>query len=106
MRFDLKNDVAVFSSLTTGDSKRLSSLCCDLIGNDVMNDEDPISSIDIGIGTLHIQKLDTSLKYKFEPCEELEKSLLEGVKNKNSTLAKRIESSITEVLVHSYKDLL
>lgn len=106
MNYDLKADIAVLSSLTQVDVKRLSSLCCDLICNDVLEDTETITSIDIGIGTLHIQALDGGIKYKFVPSLELDKSLIDCLKSVKSPLVNKLESSVSEVLVHSYKDLL
>ena len=103
MNYDLKKDLSTLSSLTLTDISRLTTLCSDIICNNVNEDTDDITSVDIGIGTLHIQRTTTSIKYKFVPSRDLEKSLVETTKD---PLICKLESSLTQLVVHSYKDLI
>lgn len=62
--------------------------------------------INIGIGTLYIQLLDNSVKYKFIPSPEMEKNIKNTVINNQNSLQNVLESSLVNKIINTYKDLL
>ncbi len=66
----------------------------------------PVTEIDIGIGTLYIKCEETEIKYKFIPSKKLEENVAYTVKNKVSPLVYEVEDSLKLRIESTYKNLL
>ena len=103
MKFDLAQDVKIFSTLTYTDQQRYYALVKKLISGYVVEDED---EIDIGIGSLYIQKNTDGIRYKFTPSEDFESILINSIKSEKQPVVEGLESEISKIILHAYKDLL
>lgn len=65
-----------------------------------------ITEIDIGIGTLVLKNDGDSIKYRFVPCKDLDKLILETVTLNKSPIVTKLEENFQERLEKSYKELL
>lgn len=65
-----------------------------------------IVDINIGIGTIYIQILENSIKYKFIPNETMEENVKHAIVNKENKLEKVLEDTLVEKIVNVYKDFL
>lgn len=106
MKFDLAQDVKIFSTLTYTDQQRYYALVKKLISGYVVEDEDEITEIDIGIGSLYIQKNTDGIKYKFVPSGDFESILINSIKSEKQPVVEGLESEISKIILHAYKDLL
>ena len=106
MKFDLAQDVKIFSTLTYTDQQRYYALVKKLISGYVVEDEDEITEIDIGIGNLYIQKNTDGIRYKFTPSEDFESILINSIKSEKQLVVEGLESEISKIILHAYKDLL
>lgn len=106
MRYDLTQDVKIFSTLTYADQQRYYSLVKKLISSYVVEDTDEITEVDIGIGILYVQKQDDGIRYKFVPSEDFESMLINSIKEEKQPVISGLESEISKIILHAYKDLL
>lgn len=65
-----------------------------------------LTSVNIGIGTLHIKVDGNEIKYKFIPSSKLENSIAETVKTGKSPLVKQVEDTLKDRIMNVYKELL
>lgn len=68
--------------------------------------EGELTSINIGIGTLHIKHSGDEIKYKFIPSTKLENAITETVKTGKSPLVLKVEDALRDRIMNVYKDLL
>ena len=78
---------------------------CDYV-LECMLDDETVTPIDIGIGTLYVNISNNELQYKFIPNKKLEKKLIRTVNNQESPLIESIESNLNDKIVNTYKELL
>ena len=78
---------------------------CDYTLESVENDED-IVTIDIGIGIIYINILDSELSYKFVPSKKLEKKIIKTIETGDSPLIQDIEDKLNQRIFNTYKELL
>lgn len=78
---------------------------CDSFQESVLNNED-ITTINIGIGTLIISETDETIKYKFIPNQTLEDAVIQTSLNKKSPLELTLEKTLANKVVKTYKDIL
>ena len=78
---------------------------CDYILNTIEEDED-ITSINIGIGNIYINISDDELNYKFIPNKKLEKKILKTIDTGESPLVMSIEDKLNQRILNTYKELL
>ena len=98
--------------LTTIDQHALSRLS--EIGEMVIIDElvervkagESTASVDIGIGTLSIHYTGESIKFKFVPNAKFEGDVADACIHQENLLDSRVESSLRDKIVNTYKDLL
>ena len=64
-----------------------------------------ISEFDIGIGKLIICIENNEIKYKFIPSDKFEKELIDVYNGKESLLVKKLEESLSNKAINSYKEL-
>ena len=64
------------------------------------------TSVGIGLGTLSIRYADGALKWRFEPCDALERACIDAVVSKRNALADELGKSLSAKLSGIYKDLL
>lgn len=69
-------------------------------------ENEPLTEIDIGIGTLYIKLEDANIKYKFIPSKKLEKEVAETISSKQSPLVKEVDDSFRSKIDYAYKKLL
>ena len=78
------------------------------IGHKVYEDninQNYLTELDLGIGTLFIKTTDSDVRYKFIPSPELEKSVTHAV-NKRSPIAVAVNDKLREKLESTFKGLL
>lgn len=105
MDLNLKKDL---STLTTVEEKVFNKLiqkiewCInDSIESAIINNEDVVN-VDVGIGNLII-KIDDTIKYRFMPSKQFEKSLLNTITNERNDLKLNLENSLVSKLQNVYK---
>lgn len=64
------------------------------------------AEVGIGFGTLAIRFEDGALKWRFEPCEALEKACVDAAMHKKNLLVDTMGKSLSAKLTGIYKDLL
>lgn len=65
-----------------------------------------IFEIQLFEGTLMLQIIDDSIKYKFIPSEEFSKTILDTVLSKKSLLVNELDKKLQRILQKAYKDVL
>ena len=65
-----------------------------------------IFEIQLFEGTLMLQIIDDSIKYKFIPSEEFSKAILDTVLSKKSLLVNELDKKLQRILQKAYKDVL
>lgn len=107
--FDVIEEV---SALTTIEKKTLSKLeekfewciCDGLYRDSLMNNNKCF--FDIGLGTIGIDySSGSSIKYKFIPSKDFEKTVINTLTNKESPLVLKTEQSLVKKITDTYKDL-
>lgn len=100
------------SKLTTIDTKALDRLIdlgecviVDSILEGMATKESPIE-VDVGIGTLTVQILDDSVRYRFSPSAKFGDDVGNAIRHGANPLDKRVESALVDKFINTYKDLL
>lgn len=108
MTFNMLKDL---SMITTIDESTLTKLCSKInlcIANDineaVISNSD-VLDIDLQFGKLCIKINDDSIKYRFEPSNDLE-TLIDKALNDDNKLVSSFESSLATKVQNVYKTLL
>lgn len=65
-----------------------------------------IFEIQLFEGTLMLQVIDDSIKYKFIPNEEFSKVILDTILSKKSLLVNDLDKKLQRILQKAYKDVL
>ena len=107
-----RNIIEGISTLTTIDKNALSRLVD--IGELVIIDEvveqlvsgGSTANVNIGIGTLSIHCTGDSVKFKFVPNAKFEGDVADACIHKTNLLDAKVEASLQEKIVNTYKDLL
>lgn len=68
--------------------------------------KEPLTYINIGIGTLVIQYQNEQLRYQFIPSKLLSESLAETVTDGKNPLVRELETSLVDRILNTYKDLV
>ena len=87
----------------------LSYKACTCLGHSVYESllkKEPLTEIDIGIGTLYIKVEGNDIKYKFIPSTKLETTVSFTIQNKESPLIVDAEKSLKTRIEKTYKELL
>lgn len=88
---------------------KLNDKCELLIADSVLESylkEEMTSSINIGIGILHIKLENGTIKYKFVPNKSLDNLISEVIKDKESPLIDLVDESLRKRIESTYKELL
>lgn len=91
-------------------------LCLDNLGNKAADciaycvqenlcSKEIITSVDIGIGILHIKFIDDIISYKFVPSAQLENQLSSIVTSKEPQLTLKLDNALVERISSTYKGL-
>lgn len=100
------------SKLTTIPTSKLESLCslaCYCIDEELLETHlsgEEVMQYDIGLGTLLITIRDNQVKYKFIPSTQLEANIVNSLKTKQNSLSNKIEKTLVDSIVNTYKDML
>lgn len=108
MERNISKDLSV---LTTIDDKSIDKLfskitwcISDLIEKTIQADETEAIA-DLGFGKLVISIVDNQIKYRFEPSQELESSVIDTVVNERNLLTFNLEKNLVYRITHLYKDM-
>lgn len=105
--YDIINNLSLLACIPKEDLYKVADIESYIIG-DILSKEFEESgeiSCNIGIGNIVIIWDASNVKFRFEPGEELSKSILEGL-NKDSELVKKLENSLLNKITQAYKDLI
>lgn len=106
---DLIQDVSkltAVSQITLNKLANVVSLCiCNAVYESVLENE-PITEIKLGIGTLLIKYENNEVLYKFIPNQKLENQLIDTIKTNESPLVLELELSLKDKIEAVYKELL
>lgn len=64
------------------------------------------TEIDTGLGKLLIRVSDSEIKYKFIPSKMLDQQLVNTVNSKTSPLIDKLENSVQEKIMRTYKEMI
>ncbi len=110
----MANIISDVSILTTIPEKTIAKFfrkmifcICEAVAENMLNENSNsnITELDIGIGKLYIKHVGTDIKYRFEPSELLEKSILATVVNKKNHLEEFLDATLVKKFTEVYKDL-
>ena len=106
---NLIDDLVKVTTIQKATLDRLCNISVNCIGHSlcesIANNEN-ISEISIGIGTLLLKLEDNTISYKFIPSNKLENTLIKAAQDKESPLTREVEKSIVDKIERTYKDLL
>lgn len=105
--YNLQKDLEELTGIKGYNLNSLSNLCCDIIGHDVLENlynQNNVTEINLGFGTLCVINIDNELKYKFIPCTRLETSIKNAYKNK-SQIELEVNKVLGDRISKSYKGL-
>lgn len=105
---DLVKDLCTLTSVGKYNMDNLLNKSMSIISHNVeesIRDNSNITSIDIGLGVLHIQHTEDTLKYKFVPSNKLDTIISNTVKNRESKLVVEIDTALGERINNTFKDL-
>lgn len=107
--YDLNKDLSIVTNLGKFNYTRISDTSIAIISHNVeesIRDDKEVSSIDIGIGVLHIYHTAEEVKYKFIPAKKLDDAVVDTVKKRKSRLLIKIDESVGRKLQDTYKGLI
>lgn len=105
---DLIQDLSILTTIGKYNLDQLTTKSVSIISHNVeesLRDSQNITSIDIGLGVLHIQHKDNVIKYKFIPSRKLDDAIFNTYKNRESALVVEIDKALGERINNTYKDL-
>lgn len=106
---DLNTDLSIVTTIPKLTLEKLNqnAICCitSFVAESLL-DEETITNIDIGIGILTIKVEDNCVKYSFTPNSMLENQITDSVLYGDVPIIKKLEDSIVNKIVHTYKELL
>lgn len=104
----LVDDLSVLTNVAKYNLESMVTISNSLISHSVfesMNNHEPYTEVDIGIGTLYIKFEDDRIQYKFVPSTKLEHLVKDTVKNNRSNLTLKVEEALGKRIMSTYKDL-
>lgn len=84
--------------------KSYSCICHNIYEN--ILDKETVTTVDIGIGIVKIRLEDNDVIYKFIPSKKLEKYIKQTFTNNESPLVKKVEKTLSNRIINTYKDIL
>lgn len=105
----LINDISTLTGVSANSLYELLDKSQIIIAHNVIEnliEENSLTTIDIGIGTLYIKLEDEHIKYKFIPSKNLEELVQKSVTSMSSPLSDRVDMVLNKRIEQTYKDLL
>lgn len=105
----LINDLAAVTNIPKLTLSKLSNCANICITDSVLErlaDHESESSIDIGIGYLHIKLENDCIKYKFVPSKELDSLICTSIQTKSNPLISALNDSLKKKIQSTYKELI
>lgn len=105
---NLINDLSTLSSVATYNLNSLCKLSETIISHSVaesLANKEDYATVDIGIGTLFIKRVEDEIRYKFVPSDRLDKVVTNTYKNGKSDLEKTVDEVLGRRIMNTYKDL-
>lgn len=105
---DLLLDLSILTGIGKLALSELADKAIAVISHDVeesIRDKVTTTTIDVGIGTLHISVVNNELMYKFVPSVKLDKAVATTYNNRRSKLCASIDEELGKKLTTTYKDL-
>lgn len=106
---NLMSDVSRLSNIPVATLSKIQDLekilIAQYISESILADQS-ITEIDTGLGKLLIQISDFDIKYKFIPSKALDQQLVNTVNSKTSPLIDKLENSIQEKIMRTYKEMI
>lgn len=106
---NLIEDVSVLTDVSETLIKKfipVSTYCISHAVFESLSKDETVTEIDIGIGQLLIKTDSTSVKYRFVPSKELEKSVKQSVTTGYSPMITKIDNSLQEKIERAFKELI
>lgn len=107
--YNLVDDLAVLTTIPAGSINKLvekAALCiCNDLEESLLNNED-LTSIDMGLGTLQIMFSNNELKFRFIPNRKLEAAARDTVLNKKNPLVDKVEQTLAQRITNAYKNFI
>lgn len=102
-------DVSKLSNIPSATLSKIQDLekilIAQYISESILTDQET-TEIDIGLGKLLIRVSDSEIKYKFIPSKALDQQLINTVNSKTSPLIDKLENSIQEKIMRTYKEMI
>ena len=104
----LIDDISVLTTIGKYNLEELVNKSVAIISHDVeetLREHEEVTSIDIGIGDLHITNIEDKLYYKFIPSRKLEEAVRNTYATRKSALTTEIDAALGRRITNTYKDL-
>lgn len=105
---DILQQVTDITTIPQHSLQRLTTVTNYCICNSVYESKllhENITAMNIGIGTLFVENTGKALNYKFVPSQQLEKSLVKTLTTNQNPLVNKLETTFTQRIVKTYKDM-
>lgn len=102
-------DLSTLTGIKQNTIKNLITNSKDIIGHCILEsvlNREPVCNVDIGIGKLYINIVDTDLTMKFIPDNSLIKTIKTTIDKQQSPITNKLVSNIEKQINHTYKELL
>lgn len=106
---DLIKDIATLTTIPENSLEKLAEKAVFCISSGVEETilkQESIVEVDLGFGTLNIELKTDTVRYKFIPNEKLENAIIDTVVNKRNLLQDKLEKTLVDRVVGTYKDLI
>lgn len=108
--YDLIKDLASITTIPEDALNKLVSktewCICDCVNEKLVCNNEKVVEINIGIGTLSLIIDDNSIIYRFVPSKELEKYVIDTIKNEKNPLKYVLEKNLINKITKVYKELI
>lgn len=109
MKRKLSTDLSKLSNIDEATIDRILELCTAIVGNatyEALLQNDEITEIDLGFGTLIIKAESADVKMKFIPSDALSNELKEINQGGEPSLKLKLEKSVVAKLIDNYKQIV
>lgn len=108
-RTNLLDDLVILTTIPKSSFDKLVDkvqlVICHAVEESIENDES-ITEVNIGIGTLHIKVEKDAIKYRFSPSQSLNNNIKNTAINRKSPLVDRVETLLRDRICNVRKKLL
>ena len=108
MKFDMTKDLSDITGLKFATLQSVLSKQNKLIAHDifqVIQAEEDLADIDIGIGTLQIKISEENCFYRFIPCAKLQQAIEHTVKTNEDVLVTAMEDAVAARFEKTYREM-